>query len=143
MKTLIVMAAATLLVACSGGADDSAADTAAPAETLTPADPATAAKDKARTVLAQCIACHKLEKGAPHGLGPTLWGVYGTKAGELEGFNFSPAMKASGLTWDDATLDKYLENPRGLIPGNRMAYAGQKDPAKRKEMIEVMKTLKD
>jgi cytochrome c2 len=50
-------------------------------------------------------------------------------------------MLASGLKWDDATLDKYLENPMGMVPGTKMSFGGLKDEAKRKEVIEYLKTL--
>lgn len=75
-------------------------------------------------------------------IGPSLFAIVGTKAGEVPGYPFSAAMKASGLTWDDATLDAFLTSPMKLVPGTRMTYAGQGDPAKRKEIIEYLKTLK-
>lgn len=75
-------------------------------------------------------------------VGPSLFGIVGTKAGEVAGFTFSPAMKASGLTWDEATLDEYLAAPMKKVPGTKMTYAGQSDPAKRKELIEYLKALK-
>jgi cytochrome c len=74
-------------------------------------------------------------KDAPHGLGPNLWGVAGTKAGDIKDYAFSPAMKASGLVWDEATLDKYLTNPRAAVSGTKMSFAGIADAAKRKELI--------
>ncbi|MFC3172872.1 c-type cytochrome [Novosphingobium bradum] len=95
----------------------------------------------APAAFAQCAACHSPVPGK-HGIGPSLAGVYGTKAGEIAGYAFSPALKASGLTWDDATLDKWLAGPMRLVPGTRMTYAGQSDPAKRAELIAWLKTLK-
>jgi cytochrome c len=90
---------------------------------------------------AQCAACHAVEPGK-HGIGPSLHGVYGTKAGEIPGFAFSEKLKASGLTWDDATLDQWLAGPMKMVPGTKMSYAGLSDPAKRAEIIAYMKTLK-
>lgn len=89
----------------------------------------------------QCAACHSLQPGK-HGIGPSLVGVYGTKAGEIPGYSFSAPLEASGLTWDDATLDKWLEAPMQTVPGTKMTYAGLKDPAKRAELIAFLKTLK-
>ena len=85
-----------------------------------------------------------LSRGAirPSGLAVGRPGIVGTKAGDVPGYDFSPALKASGLTWDEATLDKWLENPMKLVPGTRMTYAGQSDPAKRKDLIAYLKTLK-
>ena len=86
----------------------------------------------------RCAVCHAAEKGAPDKLGPNLYGVYGHKMGQGS-YAFSDALKASGLTLDDATLDKWLENPRALVPGNRMSFPGLKDPAKRAEIIAYLK----
>ena len=62
----------------------------------------------------QCAVCHAvLPKSAP-GVGPSLYGVVGRKAGTLPGFAYSPAMKASGLTWGEADLKRYLANPAQL-----------------------------
>lgn len=138
---LTLIATLTLaLAACGSPPDDKATDNAA-----TPSETASAttavASDGAPAAFAQCKTCHAVEKDK-HGVGPSLFGVYGTKAGEIPGYAFSAAMKASGLTWDDATLDEYLTAPMKKIPGTKMSYAGQPDAAKRKEIIEYMKTLK-
>jgi cytochrome c len=87
---------------------------------------------------ARCAVCHTTAKGAPNKLGPNLFGTYGHKMGQGS-FTFSDAVKKSNLTLDDATLDKWLENPRALVPGNRMSFPGLKDPAKRKEIIDYLK----
>jgi cytochrome c2 len=92
------------------------------------------------TAFNQCKACHSVEKG-DHGIGPSLAGIYGTKAGDIAGFEFSDAMKNSGLTWNAANLDKYLENPQKVVPGTKMSFAGLKDAAKRKAVIDYLKTL--
>jgi len=87
---------------------------------------------------ARCAVCHNVAKGAPNKLGPNLFGTYGHKMGEGK-FAFSDAVKKANLTLDDATLDKWLENPRALVPGNRMSFPGLKDAAKRKEIIDYLK----
>ena len=66
----------------------------------------------------------------------------GTKSGEIPGYAFSDAMKSANLTWDEATLDKYLAAPAKVVPGTKMTYAGLADPAARKAIIEYLKTLK-
>jgi cytochrome c len=141
MRTLvkvIALAGVAGLAACGSSRED-----AAPAETAsataTVAYPEMASNAPAS--FAQCKACHAVEPGK-HGIGPSLAGVYGTRAGELAGFDFSPALKASGLTWDDATLDKWLTSPMMLVPGTRMTYAGMSDPAKRAELVAYIKSLK-
>ncbi|MEW5729167.1 MAG: c-type cytochrome, partial [Pseudomonadota bacterium] len=100
-----------------------------------------AAHAQAPAAFNQCKACHKVEPGK-HGIGPSLAGVYGAKAGQVAGFKFSEPHKNSGLTWDDATLAKYLADPVGTIPGNKMVYAGIKKPDDLKAVIDYMKTLK-
>lgn len=87
---------------------------------------------------ARCAICHDASKGGADKLGPNLWGTYGAKAAQGS-FAFSDALKASGLTWTDANLDKWLENPRALVPGNRMSFPGLKDAAKRQEIIAYLK----
>jgi len=121
-------------------AGDAAATEAAPAAAAEPAA-ATPAAGARPAAFAQCMSCHAVEPGK-HGVGPSLAGVYGTKAGEIAGYAFSAPLKASGLTWDDATLDQWLAGPSKLVPGTKMVYAGQPDAAKRKELIEYIKSLK-
>lgn len=89
---------------------------------------------------AQCAACHTIEVGR-NGIGPSLAGVSGAKAGHVGDFAYSSAMRASGLTWDEATLDMYLENPRGVVPGTKMSYPGMRDPQDRQKIIAYLKTL--
>lgn len=104
--------------------------------------PVAAMADDAPAAYGQCKACHKVEAGK-HGLGPSLFGVVGRKAGTAEGFTkYSAPMKASGLTWDDATLTKYISDPKGTVPGNVMAFAGLKKPEDVAAMVTYLKTLK-
>lgn len=88
-----------------------------------------------------CKACHKVEAGK-NGVGPSLAGVVGRKAGSVDGFKYSDAMKASGLTWDEATLAKYLADPKAAVPGNKMAFAGIKKPEDLAAVIAYLKTAK-
>lgn len=133
---------ALALAGCGGGGPE-AADTSSPAPAVAAAAPEAAAPagPAAPAAFAQCRACHAVVPGR-HGVGPSLAGVYGTKAGEIAGYAFSAAMKSSGLVWDDATLDRYLAAPMKVVPGTRMVYAGQADPAKRAELIAYIKSLK-
>nr|P00088.1 RecName: Full=Cytochrome c2 iso-2 [Magnetospirillum molischianum] len=88
-----------------------------------------------------CKACHSVEAGK-NGVGPSLAGVYGRKAGTISGFKFSDPHIKSGLTWDEPTLTKYLADPKTVIPGNKMVFAGLKNPDDVKAVIEYLKTLK-
>lgn len=90
---------------------------------------------------AMCGACHSVKAGENR-IGPSLAGVTGRNVAAAPGFKYSAAMKAKGGKWTDAALDAYLTNPRGTVPGTTMSFAGQKDAAKRAEIIGYMKTLK-
>ena len=96
---------------------------------------------KGKKVFRKCAACHTVKAGK-HRIGPSLFGVAGAKAGTAKGFRFSKAMKKSGLTWDDAALDKFLTNPRKAVKGSRMVFAGLKKKADRDNLIAYLKTLK-
>jgi len=131
-------AAALVLAAFSIGTGTPAASDAALMAAFIPAAEAAPAAPPAPASFARCAVCHNVAKGAPNKLGPNLFGTYGHKMGQGK-FAFSDAVKKSGLTLDDATLDKWLENPRTLVPGNRMSFPGLKDAAKRKEIIDYLK----
>lgn len=141
LKLAAALGLGALLAGCGGGGDadtDEATETAAaPSESVASADAAAAAPE----AFAVCSACHSVNKGE-NGIGPSLAGIYGTKAGIVEGFDFSPQLVESGITWDDASLDKWLTNPQAMVPGTKMSYAGMTDAAKRKEIIEYIKSLK-
>ena len=87
-----------------------------------------------------CSICHQVTAGK-NGVGPSLFGVVGRKTGVVEGFHYSDANKNANLTWDPATLDRYLANPRGVVPGTTMAYVGLKDDKKRADLIAFLGTL--
>jgi cytochrome c len=75
----------------------------------------------------KCRPCHDVGEDAKVKLGPPLNGLNGRKAGAFDGFNYSDANKASGITWNEANFKKYIENPAAMVPGTRMAFSGIKD----------------
>jgi cytochrome c len=90
----------------------------------------------------RCMACHSLDRDRT---GPRHEGVVGRRVASVPGFNYSPAMKkagAAGMVWDEATLDKFLENPTRFIPGTRMTYAGVKNAQERADLIAFLKQAK-
>lgn len=69
---------------------------------------------------ARCGACHSLDA---HRVGPMHRSVFGRRAGSAPGYDYSPALKEADMTWDAASLDAWLKNPEGLVPGQRMGYS--------------------
>ena len=132
------VSAAGLMVVALAGFGGSKDQSAPSGETASPVAETTSTTPLA---FASCMSCHAVTPGQ-NGIGPSLAGVFGRKAASAPGFVYSDAMKGSGKTWDEATLDTYLTNPMGVVPGTRMTYMGQTDPAKRKAVIEYLKTLK-
>jgi cytochrome c len=72
-------------------------------------------------------------------VGPHLVGLMGRKAGSVDGFSYSDAMKNSGITWDEESLANYLKDPKGAIAGNKMAFAGVKKEDDLKNLIAYLK----
>lgn len=105
---------------------------------LCAAAPALAAPDAARgeQVYARCAACHAL---AHDRVGPRHCGLFGRMAGSVPGFDYSPAMKNSRVTWNDKTLDRFLTEPLKMVPGSSMTYAGVADPQDRADLIAYLK----
>ena len=82
-----------------------------------------------------CKACHDVEAGLPHKVGPNLSGMFGREAGTAEGFKYTDAMVKSGIVWTPETMDAWLKQPGALVPGNGMAFAGIANDADRASLI--------
>lgn len=93
---------------------------------------------KGKKVFVKCMACHTVEAGK-NKVGPSLHDVVGRKSGSVEGFSYSDAMKNANLTWDEATLDEYLTNPKKKVPGNKMAFPGLPKAEDRHNVIAYLK----
>ena len=143
-------AALLLLAACgSKPAEAPAADNATPA-----AEAVTAAPEAAPTpvnfaelsgdavagkrTFIQCQACHSMKEGENR-VGPSLFGIVGAKAAHLPDFKYSDANRNSGIVWSEEKLFDYLKNPRAMVPGTTMAFAGISDPQKRADVVAFLK----
>jgi cytochrome c len=91
---------------------------------------------RGEAIYQRCLACHSLEHDR---VGPRHCGLFGRRAGTLPGYAYSPAMKKHGLTWNEETLDHFLENPLKTVPGTKMGYAGVKNPQERADLIAYLK----
>ena len=95
---------------------------------------------RGRQVFAQCMACHRLDRGGSMSIGPNLYGVVGRAAGAQPGFAYSPAMRRGAQPWTDARLDAFLAAPARVVPGNRMPFAGLSNPADRRAVIAYLRS---
>ena len=75
-------------------------------------------------------------------VGPPLNGLFGRKSGTYEGYSYTDANKNSGITWDEATFTKYIKDPKGVIPGTKMVFAGLKEDADITDIIAFLKQFK-
>lgn len=90
-------------------------------------------------VFLQCRACHQIGENARNAIGPVLNGLFGRKAGTIEGYSYSSANKNSGITWDEATFREYIKDPRAKIPGTKMTFLGLKDPKQIDDIVAFLK----
>lgn len=116
-----------------------------PAPTAVAASPAVSAPPPAPTAkppvaFMQCRTCHSIEPGKT-GIGPSLAGIMGKKAGSVAGYNFSAPLKASGIMWTRATLDQWLQGPMKMVPGTKMVTSVPNAEA-RKAIIDYLETVK-
>lgn len=109
-----------------------------------PADPKAAAPaaDGQTKFNNSCRTCHTMKEG-DNRLGPNLAGIIGRKSGAAQGYSYSSALAGGKITWDEATLDKFIANPEAVAPGNNMKpYTGMTDAGERKAIIDFLKTAK-
>ncbi len=109
------------------------------------ATPAAQAQDAAagQRVFNQCRACHVIENNGRNGVGPNLFGVVGRPAASIQGFRYSANMRTlaeGGLTWTPENLNRYLTNPKDLVPQGIMAFAGLRNDQQRADLIAYLQT---
>ncbi|MCY4285886.1 MAG: cytochrome c family protein [Thiotrichales bacterium] len=120
-----------LLAALTPATAGAASDETAISERLASASP-----ERGRKVFRVCTACHAVEAGAPHGIGPTLWAVIGREVASAEGFDrYTPAMKSFGGAWSPERLDQYLRQPMAAVEGTTMVFPGLASADDRADVI--------
>ena len=128
------------LPACSESPNNAERTAAQPADEVASVE--IASTGSAPPAFAQCKTCHSIESGGKSGIGPNLYGIVNARAGSREDYTYSPAMAQAGFPWTPEQLDKYLESPRTIVPGTKMAYAGQKNAQSRKDIIAFLESLR-
>lgn len=95
--------------------------------------------ENGKAVWNKCRACHMVGEGARNLVGPVLNGLFGRKAGTVEGYTYSEANKSSGIVWDDATFREYIKNPKAKIPNTKMVFVGLTDDQDIEDLIAFLK----
>ena len=94
---------------------------------------------RGEAIYSRCYACHSLDADRT---GPRHCGLLGRRAGSVPGFDYSPAMRASGIVWDAKSLDRFLANPAAVVPGTSMGYAGIADAQERADLIAFLRNAR-
>lgn len=137
---MITMAATGLLLGLAGCGSPTQPAPAAPDTASSKSEAPVALAPGAPADFAVCSGCHSIVAGKM-GIGPSLRGVVGRKAGSLAGFAYSAAMQNSRLVWTPETLDSWLSGPMTMVPGTKMSFGGYADPKQRQAVIAYLKTL--
>ncbi|WP_431302990.1 c-type cytochrome [Sediminicoccus sp. BL-A-41-H5] len=115
---------------------------AAAALTLAPMSGAMAQDaDAGQRVFNQCRACHTINQGGRNGVGPNLYGVWDRAAGAVEGFRYSAPMRTKageGLAWNEANLRAYLTDPKAVVPGGSMSFAGIRNEQQLNDLLAYL-----
>jgi cytochrome c len=110
---------------------------AACATALAPASAADA--DHGKVLYQTCIACHTER---PDAIGPSLKGVFGRKSAALDDYRYSNPMRRANLIWDEANLRDYIVDPQALVKGNRMPFAGVRNPKDADDLVAFLRDYK-
>tara|TARA_R110002012_G_scaffold225728_1_gene397713 strand:+ start:1558 stop:2289 length:732 start_codon:yes stop_codon:yes gene_type:complete len=142
----------TYVATVAGGSDAAAnSDASAPtedaaaaepempgAEILAQGDPAAGEK-----VFRKCKACHTVEEDGPNRVGPNLYGIVGASVAAVDGFRYSGALTDHGGDWTPDRLAAFLANPRKVVPGTKMSFAGLRKPEDQADVIAYLASLPD
>jgi len=154
----LATALALALAGCgpSGGSATNTTAATTPSPAAAPTPPLTDAQKKAliaqlpaayqaadlsngEAKFALCRSCHTTAQGGDDMTGPNLWGIFGRKAGSKASFTYSDDLKNAGWTWDADRIDKWITNPRAVLPGTKMTFIGMPDANDRRDVVAFLK----
>ena len=98
---------------------------------------------KGKKIAKKCKMCHTLNEGGKNKLGPNLFGIMGKPAGAVEGYKYSKALLASGITWDGVTFSAFMAKPKKVIKGTKMSFSGIKKASQRADLLAYFQTLQN
>ncbi len=134
IRLICILIPVSFLFACAQENGSSAEAVAESDAALTAGDP-----EKGKRFYIFCQACHSINAGGMNKVGPNLHGVIGNAAAQVEGFIYSDALAAADITWDEATIDRWITRPSETVPGTTMVFAGINDPQQRLDLIAYLK----
>ena len=155
-KTVVALLLAPWLVAACGGGSDSSSGSAedsaaaltaatlgeqsvlAPADYLQQPPYAGADRDNGQRLAQMCKACHTMNEGGVHMIGPNLFGFFGKPVGAAERYAYSAALQQAEFTWTPRALDAWLARPARFLPGNRMSFPGVSSASDRADLIAYL-----
>ncbi len=138
-KISLCISVAFVLVGCGG---NETREELPPVQTPAPIQASTELSPeltRGAKIYKRCRACHTLDEGGKHKVGPNLWAIYGAKTASKEGYAYSKAMRAADIIWDEETMDAYIQKPAAFMPGNKMSFIGLKKQEDRDAVQAYMK----
>ncbi|WP_421786204.1 c-type cytochrome [Hyphobacterium sp.] len=151
MRWLAILIGAGAVAACGNGGEQAGQESASGPDT--PPEPAavttvdlsalpapydTADYDAGRRLFRRCGSCHTVNEAGSHRVGPNLYGMFGSEAGNAENFNYSQVLRDADFAWTPEQLDAWLANPREFLPGNRMSFVGLREADDRRNVIAYL-----
>lgn len=138
MRRLFLTALPLLLAACGNGGGDGGSDVPARVTVALPAQYQNLDTAPGEEEARKCKLCHTIAEGAPHSVGPNLYGVFGRTVGTAPGYAYSEALQAADFVWTPDQLEGWLSDPQGFMPGTRMTFPGVYDESLRHSVIAYL-----